>query len=122
MTHGTSRPLRNEEGPWYITPIVKRKWLWHITPIAKRRMAIVHHAHCETKIGHGTSRPLQKENWPWYITPIAKGKWLHQHQKKNQIKVITSGEALRRMQNNIFECKTACTANESMRQNHLQNK
>jgi hypothetical protein len=33
---------------------------------------------------------------------------------------ITSGEALRRMQNNIFECKKACTANESMRQNHLQ--
>ncbi len=73
--HGTSRPLRKEKWPWYITPIAKRKWCY-ITPIAKRKMAIVHHAHCKTKNspvmvhhahcemknGHGTSRPLRKEN------------------------------------------------------------
>jgi hypothetical protein len=40
--------------------------------------------------------------------------------KMKRIEVLTSGEALRRMQNKYSNAKTACTANESMRQNHLQ--
>ncbi len=68
------------------------------------KMAAVNHEKCASK-----------------VQPISNEKCANKVQKMKRMEVLASGEALRRICKTIYSnVKTACTANESMRQSHLQ--
>ncbi len=91
---GKLQMMAQKDITWKIQMVAQKDITWKIQMVLLKR---------ETK-----ENKKQKQRIEWHKT------W------RKRIEVLTSGEALRRMQTIFSNVKKTCTANESMRQNHLQ--